>query len=129
MTSKLRMSPPTRPSAVATAPRAPGRWWLGRRYEFGIIPDRGTTRPADAPTAERYSGSGGPGSGGTGTATRTASRTSMLSAPTIRSTLPRWASILIAVLTVAVALVNVIQLYRIGDAGAQAVWTGVVSNG
>jgi hypothetical protein len=109
-------------------------WWLGRRYDFGLIPDRTASASTGA------GGAGGAGSSGSadrdadtwaggGTATRTATRTSPMAVPTVRTTLPRWASLVIAAVTVIVALVVVIQLYRIGDAGSRAVWDGVVSNG
>ena len=39
--------------------------------------------------------------------------------------LPVWVGAALAVLSVAVAVGTVIQLYRIGDSGAQAVWHGV----
>lgn len=45
---------------------------------------------------------------------------------TAAAAVPTWATALIAVVAVAVAVINVVQLYRIGDAGAQAVWNGVV---
>jgi hypothetical protein len=41
-------------------------------------------------------------------------------------TLPQWASILVAVVAVAVSAVTVWQLYRIGDSGSHAVWSGIV---
>ena len=94
---------------------AAGVWLLGRRYEFGVLPDR----RANGLTSEP-SGNGG---GTTLTAVRTQPRSDT------RTTLPTWASALIAVIAVAVAGVSVVQLYRIGDSGAQAVWHGSVSGG
>jgi hypothetical protein len=99
-------------------------WWLGRRYDFGIVPDRRAgAGPNGASAASGTSSTGG------GTGTRTLARPSLLAVPATRTALPRWASLVIAAVTVVVAIVNVVQLYRIGDAGAQAVWSGVVSNG
>ncbi len=83
-------------------------WYLGRRYEFGLVRDRGTNGEAGRDVA-------GNGSGGS---TATAVRTQ----PVTRTTLPTWANVTVAVLAVVIALVNVVQLYRIGDAGAQSVW-------
>jgi hypothetical protein len=88
-------------------------WLLGRRYDFGVLPDR---RAQNGPASEP-SGNGG---GTTLTAVRTQPRSA------VRTTLPGWASALIALVAVAVAVINVIQLYRIGDSGAQAVWHGSV---
>jgi hypothetical protein len=73
-------------------------WWLGRTFD---------------------SGSAGSSSGGTATATRTHAATSTES-------LPQWASILVAVVAVAVSAATVWQLYRIGDSGSHAVWSGIV---
>jgi hypothetical protein len=43
--------------------------------------------------------------------------------------LPRWVPVVVGVLSVAVSVGGVVQLYRIGDSGAQAVWHGVTSSG
>jgi heme A synthase len=40
--------------------------------------------------------------------------------------LPVWATVVVAVLAVAVSVGGVVQLYRIGDSGARAVWAGQV---
>ncbi len=42
------------------------------------------------------------------------------------SALPAWWSTLVMVVTVLVAGLTVVQLYRIGDTGAHAVWDGIV---
>jgi hypothetical protein len=91
-------------------------WLLGRRYEYGLLPDKRAQNGATA-------GPAGNGGGATMTAVRTQPRS------VVRTTLPTWASALIAVVAVAVAVISVAQLYRIGDSGAQAVWHGSVSGG
>jgi hypothetical protein len=91
-------------------------WLVGRRYDYGVLPDR---RAQNGPRSEPS----GNGSGTTMTAVRTQPRSAT------RTALPTWASALIAVVAVVVAVINVIQLYRVGDAGAQAVWHGSVSGG
>ncbi len=63
-------------------------WYLGRRAEYGLVPDR-STRPA----------------------------------------LPKWISGVIAAVAIAVAVVNTVQVYRAGDSGAQAAWTGRTTSG
>ena len=68
----------------------------------------------DAPAA-----SAGSTGGGTVTATRTQAQTET-------KVLPQWASVLLAVLAVGMSVLIVWQLYRIGDAGAHAVWSGTV---
>jgi hypothetical protein len=93
---------------------AVGVWYLGRRFEFGIVPDR----TSGAGSSDAVSPSSG--GGATATAVRTQPRAQT------RTELPTWASAAIAVVAVVVAVVNVVQLYRIGDSGAQAVWNGVV---
>lgn len=87
-------------------------YWLGRGTGL-----RFTSRSGEPPAVEP-SGVGG----GTATATRAAT------APA-RTTLPQWAAILLAVVAVVVSLLVTWQLYRIGDAGARAVWQGSVSGG
>jgi hypothetical protein len=84
-------------------------WWLGRRFVMGL-------RPV---TARDDTGSAGSSSGGAATATRTRAETSTES-------LPQWASIVVAVVAVAVSAATVWQLYRIGDSGSHAVWSGIV---
>jgi hypothetical protein len=44
---------------------------------------------------------------------------------TPRRQLPVWVTGVLTVLSLAVAIGGVVQLYRIGDSGAKAVWTGV----
>ena len=46
------------------------------------------------------------------------------SARSLRSALPGWVTAVVAVVAVAVSVGGVYQLYRIGDSGAKAVWTG-----
>jgi hypothetical protein len=41
-------------------------------------------------------------------------------------TVPAWVSILVAVVAIGLAVATSIQLYRIGDAGAHAVWDGTL---
>jgi hypothetical protein len=84
-------------------------WWLGRRTEFSLRPAHGATEVGPATSTI---------SGGTATAVRTR--------PQATRTLPQWASIAIAVVAIAVSAVVTWQLYRIGDAGAHAVWQGIV---
>ncbi len=85
-----------------------GVWWLGRTRVMDLRP---VTAPADRASAGTTSDDG------TGTATRTEAAA---------KTLPQWASILVAVVAVAVSAVTVWQLYRIGDSGSHAVWGGIV---
>lgn len=87
-------------------------WFIGRRYEITLRPN----------AAQSQSTSEGTEVGGGGTATATQTRTR---SQTALQALPVWASALIAVVSVAVAIVVTWQLYRVGDAGAKAVWTGV----
>ena len=48
---------------------------------------------------------------------------------TTKQALPVWVTVLVAVAAIAVSVGGLIQLYRIGDSGAHAVWGGVVKNG
>jgi hypothetical protein len=77
-------------------------WWLARRYDLSW---RSTAAPASDAAA-----SAGP---------------AVPAVPARR--LPRWVPVVVAVLSVAVSVGGVVQLYRIGDSGAQAVWHGVIS--
>ncbi len=89
--------------------------WLAGRPTGGLVfrSGNGTNGADPAP---------GPGRG-SGTATATATRTE----PQTRATaLPVWANVVIAFLAVAMSLLAVWQVYRIGDSGAQAVWQGRV---
>jgi hypothetical protein len=92
-------------------------WLLGRKYEISLMP---TTKQNEASAVN-----GGNGAGGTVTATRTKTQPET---ETQLTALPQWASILLAVAAVAMSVLIVWQLYRIGDAGAHAVWEGSVSN-
>jgi hypothetical protein len=62
------------------------------------------------------------GSGaGSGTATATATRTE----PQTRTTaLPAWTTVVVAVIAVAMSILAVWQLYRVGDSGSHAAWVG-----
>jgi protein-S-isoprenylcysteine O-methyltransferase Ste14 len=90
-------------------------WVLGRRFEIAM------PRPAGkrADTAPQPVNGGG-GGVGTTTATRTQPQAT-------RTALPVWASSLLIAAAVVMSLLAVWQLYRIGDAGAHAVWDGIVS--
>jgi hypothetical protein len=80
-------------------------WVLSRRYEL-------TWRSSPASVEPPVEGSGG---GGTATMTKPA---------TAKQALPVWVNAVIAVLALVVAVGSVVQLYRIGDSGAHAVWDG-----
>jgi hypothetical protein len=85
-------------------------WVLGRRYDMSWRPQ---TRSAETETPD---GRGADGSGATATLTRTqATRT--------RPALPVWVVALVAVVSIGVSVGGVVQLYRIGEAGAKAVWS------
>ena len=86
-------------------------WALSRRFDLAWRPAVRDTEPADESAAGR---------GGTATLTRTAAR---------KQALPVWINAAVALVSVAVAVGTVIQLYRIGDSGAQAVWHGVGAGG
>lgn len=79
-----------------------GVWVLGRRYEFGWR--------AGQPAGEAAGAAGPDGS----VATKQA------------AVLPVWVTVLVVVVAVAVAVGAVVDVIRIGDAGSQAVWGGVV---
>jgi protein-S-isoprenylcysteine O-methyltransferase Ste14 len=92
-------------------------WALGRRFEFAM--PRPAGKRAD-PAQQPVDGAGG----GVGVRTTTATRTQ----PQVtRTALPVWASTLVIAAAVVMSLLAVWQLYRIGDAGAHAVWDGIVS--
>jgi hypothetical protein len=91
-------------------------WLLGRKYEISLLPIKKTNEVA--------SPNGSNGGGGIVTATRTRTQAQT---ETQTKALPQWASILLAVAAVAMSVLIVWQLYRIGDAGARAVWEGSVS--
>ncbi len=100
------------PWAIAVFVLAVVVYVLGRRFEL-------RWRPVASEPENSVDGVDR-GAGGTATMTRTAPR---------KQALPVWATAIVAVLSVAVAVGTVIQLYRIGDSGAQAVWHGVGSGG
>ena len=72
-------------------------WWLGRKVDA----------PEDEAADESAAG------GGTAVATRT------------RTGLPTWVTYVVSVLAVAISVVAVIVLIRIGDSGATAAWSYV----
>jgi hypothetical protein len=76
-------------------------WWLGRMADTAANSSASTT-PDPGP----------PSGGGTALATRMSTRVA----------LPTWVSVAVAVVAVAVSVVITVQLIRIGDSGAQAVW-------
>ena len=82
-------------------------WILGRRYDLVWRPARSTGDVDVAPSS----------GGGTATLTRTAPAAT-------RTALPVWVTAVVAVLSIAVAVGGIIMLVRIGDAGAQAAWSG-----
>jgi hypothetical protein len=51
----------------------------------------------------------------------------VLRAPAPTRTVPMWLSGVVAVISIVVAVGGVVQLYRIGDSGAKAVWGGTLS--
>jgi hypothetical protein len=87
---------------------AAGIWFLGRRYELAWRPSNSvaTAQPSDQPA------------GGAPTATMTRRATAS-------RVLPLWLTALAAALAIAVSVGGIVQLYRIGDSGAKAVWGGV----
>lgn len=91
-------------------------WVLGRRFEFAPMP-RPAGRRTD--TAQMVDGAGG------GVGTATATRTQLQATRTV---LPVWATALLILAAVVMSLLAVWQLYRIGDAGAHAVWDGIVGS-
>lgn len=94
--------------AVALFLVSAGVWWVGRSYEFGLFA---------VPSADQVTTPAGGGGTATATATRTRSQTKVL---------PMLASLAIAVVTIVVCGLVSWQLYRIGDAGAHAVWDGTL---
>jgi hypothetical protein len=78
-------------------------WWLGRMADAAAS----TTSGGDAPSG-RDARSGG----ATALATRMSTRVE----------LPTWVTVAVAVVAIAVSVIITVQLIRIGDSGAQAVW-------
>lgn len=97
------------PYALALFVVSAAVWWLGRKYAMSL-------RPVIASAGKPIEASSG-GAGKTATATQPRTETRIESA-----TLPQWATILLAVVSVAVSAVAVWQLYRVGDSGAHASW-------
>jgi hypothetical protein len=84
-------------------------WILHRRYD---MPWRPAGPDPDQPEPA--------GSGGTSVLTQRRAA---------KQALPVWVTALVAVAAIAVSVGTVIQLYRIGDSGAHAVWGGTLKNG
>lgn len=94
------------PWAAAIFVVASALWLLARRYELTLRPSTPAIEgPAEEPT------------GHSGTATMTKPVAAL-------QVLPIWATVIVAVLAIGVSTGGVVQLYRIGDSGAQAVWGG-----
>jgi len=91
-------------------------WWVGR--------GTGLNLRAAPPRPDAAADPSGAGTSGAATATATRARTAPLA-----TSLPPWAVVTLAVVAVAVSALVTFQLYRIGDAGAHAVWQGSVSGG
>ncbi len=87
-------------------------WLLGRRY------DMGWHRRIDAESGTADAGAPADGRGGTATLTRP-------SGVHTRQSLPVWVTAVVAVVAIAVSTGVSVQLYRIGQSGAKAVWSGV----
>jgi hypothetical protein len=105
------------PWAVGIFVVAAAIWWLGRRYELSWRPSAAPDA-TDAPDAAAGPQQA-PGGGGTTTLAKPT-----LSKPALQ-TLPVWVTAVAAVLAIGVSAGGVVQLYRIGDSGAKAVWSGV----
>jgi hypothetical protein len=86
------------PWAIGLFVVSSGVWLLARRYEFGW-------RPEPAP---------GPGAPAGAVATKQT------------TVLPVWVTVLVVVVASVVAVGAVVDVIRIGDAGSQAVWRGVL---
>jgi hypothetical protein len=99
-------------------------WWLGRRH--GLT----WSRPSAAPSSEPAGAADTTAPGSVMVATRP-QRTETRRTGTGRTdtgALPRWVSVVVAVVAIAVSAGGVYQLYRIGDSGAKAAWTGSFSS-
>ncbi|HEY2297629.1 MAG TPA: hypothetical protein VGH43_07870 [Jatrophihabitans sp.] len=90
-------------------------WWFGRGTGLRF-------RPVPAESDDRTE----PADGGTATTMTVQPRAATASSSL---TLPQWAAVTLAAAAVVVSALVTFQLYRIGDAGAHAVWQGSVSSG
>ncbi|WP_375478351.1 hypothetical protein [uncultured Jatrophihabitans sp.] len=90
-------------------------WQVGRRRD--LVWRR---RPQSSSPGGAAGSAGGHGGGG---ATATLVRTEPVA---VQPAAPVWATAVLSVLSVAVAVGAIWQLYRIGDSGAHAVWGGVL---
>jgi hypothetical protein len=90
------------PWAIGIFVVAAAVWLLSRRFDMSWRPQE----------AQDEVDSTGPGA----TATRVRASTS--------TALPVWVTAIVAVIAIAVAAGGIVQLYRIGDSGSKAVWTG-----
>lgn len=84
-------------------------WLLGRRFDTSWRPRPGSEADTDA-DADGATG------GGTATLTKPETRTQAL---------PVWAAAIVAFMAIGVSVGAMVQLYRIGDSGASAVWNYV----
>ncbi len=82
-------------------------WWLDRRY--GLV---WRQEPAADDDCRRRS------------RPRVGRHRGRRPGPARATALPTWVTAVVAVVAVAVSVGGVYQLYRIGDSGAKAVWTG-----
>jgi hypothetical protein len=96
------------PWAIGIFLLAAAVWFLGRRYDMSWV-----AAPAPARTDPPEE------TGGVGT-TATLTRTTAAAATMRR--LPVWVTAIVAVAAIGVSTGGVVQLYRIGDSGARAVW-------
>ena len=97
------------PWAIGIFVMAAAVWILDRRYELSWRP---SGRDGDQVDRGEPVGAGG-------TAVATAARRT-------RTAVPVWVAAVVAVLSLAVAAGGVVQIVRIGDSGAKAVWSGSV---
>jgi hypothetical protein len=96
------------PWAIGIFVVATAIWLLGRRYDLSW---------RSAPAVEEADPAPVTGGGGS-----TATLTRPVANPRTLPRLPVWATAVAAVLAIGVSTGGVIQLYRIGDSGAKAVW-------
>jgi hypothetical protein len=90
-------------------------WWFGRVTGLRLRPVPAEPEYRTAPTG-----------GGAATTTTVEPRAATAA---LSRTLPQWAAVTLAAVAVVVSALATFQLYRIGDAGAHAVWQGSVSGG